>query len=144
MPTTKRLILTGVPPYDQGHSYLTNDNGKQVIAGCGPVAGLMLIAYYDRGLGYKRLVKDVPESATGLPEALLLKLREEMKTSNFELDNDDQQDYGLTAPSAFRDGLKSYIRQYYDCAVETKASYATASSNSLSTTASATTSSSST
>ena len=120
MPKTTRFILTGVPPYRQ--DYISNGNGKQVMSGCGPVAGLMLMAWYDRALGYERLIKPVPESKIDQPESLLLKLREEMKTSNFELDHDGRQDYGLTAPSAFRSGLKSYIRQYYDVDVKTKAS----------------------
>jgi hypothetical protein len=120
MPKTTRLILTGVPPYDQ--SYVINDNGKRVMAGCGPVAALMLLAYYDRAFGYHRLIKAVPETKTSMPEDLILKLRKEMKTSNFELDKDNEQTYGLTFPSAFRSGLKSYIRQYYDADVHTKAS----------------------
>ena len=104
MPKTTRLILTGVPPYDQ--NYVINDNGKTVMAGCGPVAALMLLAYYDRAFGYHRLIKSVPETKTGMPEELILKLRAEMKTSNFELDKDDVQTYGLTLPPAFRSGLK--------------------------------------
>jgi hypothetical protein len=120
MPQTTRLILTGVPPYNQ--SSVINDNGKTVMAGCGPVAALMLLAYYDRAFGYHRLIKSVPETKTGMPEELILKLRGEMQTANFELDKDGVQYYGLTLPSAFRSGLKSYIRQYYDADVDTKAS----------------------
>jgi hypothetical protein len=120
MPKTTRLILTGVPPYDQ--NYVINDNSKTVMAGCGPVAALMLLAYYDRAFGYHRLIKSVPETKTGMPEELILKLRAEMKTSNFELDKDDVQTYGLTLPPAFRSGLRSYVKQYYDADVHTRAS----------------------
>lgn len=120
MSKTTRTIITGVPPYKQ--DYITNEKGKRVMAGCGPVAGLMLMAWYDRALGYHKLIKPVPESKTEQPEGLLLKLREHMATANFELDSDDVQTYGLTAPPAFRKGLKSYIKQYYDVSIETKAS----------------------
>jgi hypothetical protein len=101
---------------------LLQDNGKMVMVGCGPVAALMLLAYYDRAFGYHRFIKAVPETKTGMPEDLILKLRKEMKTSNFELDKDDVQTYGLTLPPAFRSGLKSYLRQHYDVDVHTKAS----------------------
>lgn len=120
MPKPTRVIITGVPPYRQ--DYITNEKGKRVMSGCGPVAALMLMAWYDRALGYHRLIKPVPESKTDQPEQLLLKLRERMGTSNFELDSDDIQTYGLTATPAFRSGLASYVKQYYDGKVRTKAS----------------------
>lgn len=123
MPATTRLLLTGVPPYSQ--HYITNENGKEVMSGCGPVAALMLMAWYDRVMGYHRLIKPVPESDLVQPEALLLKLRQEMKTANYELDRDGVQTYGLTLPPHFRSGLRSYIRQYYDVDVKTKASTGT-------------------
>jgi hypothetical protein len=116
-----RVIITGVPPYNQ--TFITLENGKRGQAGCAPMAALMLMAWYDRALGYYKLIKPVPESKeTELPEALLLKLRKRMATSNFELDSDGSQSYGLTFPPAFREGLKSYIKQYYDVSVKTKAS----------------------
>jgi hypothetical protein len=90
-----------------------------------PVAALMLMAWYDRVRGYHRLIKPVPESDLVQPEALLLKLRREMKTANFELDRDGVQTYGLTLPAHFRSGLRSYIRQYYAVDVKTKASTGT-------------------
>ena len=55
MPKTTRFILTGVPPYRQ--DYISNGNGTQVMSGCGPVAGLMLMEWYDRALGYQRLTR---------------------------------------------------------------------------------------
>ena len=120
MATTTRLLLTGVPPYRQ--DYITNENGKRVMSGCGPVAALMLMAWYDRAMGYHRLIKDAPESEREQPEALLLKLRQKMKTSNLELDRDGVQTYGLTLPGHFRSGLGSWVAQYYDVSVKTKAS----------------------
>jgi hypothetical protein len=74
------VIITGVPPYKQDD--VVKENGDEVIAGCGPVAALMLLAYYDRRYGYKQLISTHAESVTGMPDALLIELRQSMHTVN--------------------------------------------------------------
>lgn len=98
----KKKLLTGVPNYWQWK--FTNDNGKEVLTGCGPTAALMLLAFYDRRLGYKNLIGSEYES-DNTPTGLIKTLRNKMKTVTVGSDN-----YGLTEPNLFMIGLKSYIK----------------------------------
>ncbi len=120
MASVKRLILTGTPPYDQ--DYITNHKNRQVMAGCGPVAALILMSYYDRRHGYKRLIPSNEEMISGMPKNILLKLRQKMKTSYYGIKGRDKQWYGLTLPGFFRSGLRSYIKDFYNVSTYTKAS----------------------
>jgi hypothetical protein len=81
-----------------------------VIAGCGPVAALMLMAYYDRRYGYTQLVSTQAESVTAMPDAPLIELRRSMHTFN---DLKTGTKWGLTIPSLFKAGLDSYITSRY-------------------------------
>ena len=54
MSQPQRMIITGVSPYAQGH--FVNEHGNKVWQGCGPTAALMLMSYYDKCLGYKKLI----------------------------------------------------------------------------------------
>lgn len=114
MTNIKRRIITGIPSYKQ--DYIRNDSGVKVMAGCGPIAALMLLAFFDRRYGFKKLISTKHESDK-LPEELILMLRKKMKT--IDVQNKTQ---ALTLPTGFRTGLKNYINQYYDCDIETKAS----------------------
>lgn len=69
-----------MPPYNQDN--VVKESGKEVIAGCGPTAALMLLAYYDARFGYKQLIPSGSESDTGMPDALVLDLRRKMHTVN--------------------------------------------------------------
>ena len=104
----KGKILTGVPPYNQDN--VVKENGKEVIAGCGPTAALMLLAYYDARFGYKQLIPSGSESDTGMPDALVLDLRRKMHTVN-DLKNGEV--WGLTVPAFFHTGLDAYITDRY-------------------------------
>jgi hypothetical protein len=104
----KRVIITGVPPYKQDD--VVKGNGNEVIAGCGPVAALMLLAYYDRRYGYKQLVSAQSESITGMPDALLIELRQSMHTVN---DLKNGTEWGMTIPGFFKSGLDAYITNRY-------------------------------
>lgn len=104
----KGKILTGVPPYNQDN--VTKENGKEVIAGCGPTAALMLLAYYDARFGYKQLVASGSESGTGMPDSLILDLRRKTHTVN---DLKNGQEWGMTIPAFFHSGLDSYITERY-------------------------------
>jgi len=115
MSETTRKIITGVPPYRQ--NYIYNDEGKKVMAGCGPVAALMLLAYYDRRYGYKKLISSNYESDTGMPDELIVELRKKMKTVDVQ-----DKTQALTLPTGFRLGLKNYIKQSYEVETYTKAS----------------------
>lgn len=108
MANATRIILTGVPAYRQDN--VVKENGKEVIAGCGPTAALMLLAWYDRRRGYKRLVSASQERDTDLPDALILELRQQMHTVN---DLKNGQEWGLTVPAFFQSGLDKYISDRY-------------------------------
>jgi hypothetical protein len=99
-----RLIITGVSPYAQQH--FINEHGNNVWEGCGPVAALMLMSYYDKRFGYQKLFPKNDESQTGTPNDLIQTLRNKMHT----LVVTDNQ--GLTDPTFFKSGLKSYVE---DC-----------------------------
>lgn len=114
-----RMIITGVPNYAQ--DYVTLDDGTRAMAGCGPVAALMLLAWYDRRYGFKKLIPSARERDP-LPTELVLTLRKLMNTVNLELDNDGVQEYGMTVPSEFRSGLASYVGERYAVDISTKAS----------------------
>lgn len=107
MATASRIILTGVPAYRQ--DTVVKENGKSVIAGCGPTAALMLLAWYDRRRGYKRLVSASQESSA-LPDDLIIELRQLMHTVN---DLKNGQEWGLTVPAFFHSGLDKYISDRY-------------------------------
>ena len=104
----KAKILTGVPPYNQDD--VVKENGKSLIAGCGPVAALMLLAYYDARFGYKRLVGAGAEADLGMPDELILELRRKMHTVN---DLKNGQVWGMTLPPFFHSGLDAYITDRY-------------------------------
>ncbi len=104
----KAKILTGVPPYNQDN--VVKDNGKEVIAGCGPVAALMLLAYYDARFGYKRLVPSGAEKETGMPDDLIIELRRKMHTVN---DLKNGEEWGMTLPPFFHSGLDAYVTDRY-------------------------------
>jgi hypothetical protein len=99
-----RMIITGVSPYAQAH--FINENGKNVWEGCGPVAGLMIMSYYDKRFGYKKLIPSNDESEAGTPNDIIQTLRNKMLTV---VVTDNQ---GLTDPTFFKSGLKGYIE---DC-----------------------------
>jgi len=113
-----RIIITGVPPYDQ--QCVVKENGKSVIAGCGPTAALALLAYYDRALGYRKLVRPNQETVTDMPDDLVLELRKKMHTIN---DLHNGQEWGMTLPPTFHAGLKDFVNDRYPGAdVDTKGS----------------------
>lgn len=104
----KAKLLTGVPPYNQTN--VVKENGKQVIAGCGPVAALMLLAYYDARFGYQRLVPRGAQNDTGLPDDLVIDLRKRMHTVN---DLKNGETWGMTLPGFFESGLDGYVTSLY-------------------------------
>lgn len=104
----KAKVLTGVPPYNQ--DLVCKENGKDVIAGCGPTAALMLLAYYDARFGYKRLVSSSSEKKKDLPDDLVINLRKKMHTIN---DAKNGQEWGMTLPAFFHSGLDSFITECY-------------------------------
>ncbi len=104
----KAKLLTGVPPYNQDN--VVKENGKSVIAGCGPVAALMLMAYYDARFGYRRLVAAGAEAATDMPDDLIIELRRKMHTVN-DLKNGEV--WGMTLPPFFLSGLDSFMTDRY-------------------------------
>lgn len=99
-----RMIITGISPYAQAR--FVNEHGNNVWEGCGPVAGLMLMSYYDKRYGYKKLIPSGDEAQTGTPNDLIQTLRNKMHTLVVT------GDQGLTDPTFFKSGLKSYIE---DC-----------------------------
>jgi len=99
-----RMIITGVSPYKQAR--FINEHGQNVWEGCGPVAGLMLMSYYDKRYGYKKLIPSSDESQTGTPNDIIQTLRNKMLTV---VVTDNQ---GLTDPTFFKSGLTGYIE---DC-----------------------------
>lgn len=115
MANTNRRIITGVPPYKQ--DYIYNSKGEKIMAGCGPVAALMLLAYYDRRYGYKKLIASTYEETTSMPDELIVELRQAMST--IDVQNKTQ---ALTLPTEFKSGLKSFINQHYEVDIDTKAS----------------------
>ncbi len=109
--TPERYIITGVPPYEQ--TYYTNKKGKRVLTRCGPTAALMLLAYYDRRYGYRKLILAGYEDEE-VPSELIQTLRNRMKTVVVS------GGQGLTEPNLFKLGLKSYIKESYDVDIEEK------------------------
>ena len=99
-----RMIITGVSPYAQQH--FINEHGNNVWEGCAPVAALILMSYYDKRYGYDKLIPKGDESQSGTPNDIIQTLRDKMHT----LVVTDNQ--GLTDPTFFKSGLKSYIE---DC-----------------------------
>jgi len=98
------MIITGVSPYEQAK--YTNTSGNVVWEGCGPVAALMLMSYYDKRYGYKKLIPSGDESTSGTPDDLIQTLRKKMLTTVVS------GKQGLTDPTFFKSGLKGYIE---DC-----------------------------
>ena len=104
----KGKLLTGVPPYNQDN--VVKESGQEVIAGCGPTAALMLLAYYDARFGYKQLIPRGSEADTGMPDDLVLDLRRKMHTIN-DLRNGEM--WGMTLPVFFHSGLDSFVTERY-------------------------------
>ncbi|MGC9530625.1 MAG: C39 family peptidase [Candidatus Bipolaricaulaceae bacterium] len=102
----ERLIITGVPPFDQPE--WTDQAGKVVPAGCGPEAARMLLAYYDRRFGYRQLVREHPGQA-------IVELHDRMNTTTVMWQGQPQ---GFTDPGMFRAGLKAYVKARYVGGVE--------------------------
>ncbi len=100
-----RMLLTGVPPYRQ--SYVKRDNGDEIFAGCGPVAALAVMAYYQRRYGYTQLIPPQAEREPGMPRELIFDLRDKMQTVTVT------GKQGLTFPHAFMRGLKGYLKQFH-------------------------------
>lgn len=112
MSQPERMIITGVSPYAQGH--FINDHGNNVWEGCGPVAALMLMSYYDKRLGYCKLIPNSDESNTTTPDDLIQDLRKRMLTITVP-----GSEEGLTDPSTFKSGLKGYVKDRgYDVDIE--------------------------
>ena len=116
-----RMLITGVPRYRQ--DIITNASpdlfnpmysGVEVWAGCGPVAGLMLLSYYDRRYGYQQLVPSDQEKFEGMPEDLIRTLRFLMQTQVVP-----HSLAGLTLPPNFRYGLEAYVNLFYSANVYT-------------------------
>lgn len=105
MSTPERMIITGVSPYAQAR--FVNERGNSVWEGCGPVAALMLMSYYDKRYGYKKLIPKSDESGTTTPDALIQDLRKRMLTITVP-----GSEEGLTDPTTFKSGLKGYVK---DC-----------------------------
>ena len=105
MSQPQRMIITGVSPYVQGH--FVNEHGNKVWEGCGPVAALMLMSYYDKCLGYKKLIPTGDEGVATPPDDLIQDLRNRMMTITVP-----GSDQGLTDPTTFKSGLKGYVK---DC-----------------------------
>jgi hypothetical protein len=105
MSQPQRMIITGVSPYAQGH--FVNEHGNKVWQGCGPTAALMLMSYYDKCLGYKKLIPKGDEGVTTPPDDLIQDLRNRMKTITVPGSLE-----GLTDPTTFKLGLKGYVK---DC-----------------------------
>jgi len=95
----QRLVLTGLPPWGPTVALV---GGELVPAGCGPEAGRILLAYYDRRFGYARLVRPNPEGA-------LWELRELMGTVTVLWGSPQ----GLTWPWKFAEGLEAFVRKRY-------------------------------
>ena len=100
VPEPERMILTGIPPL--GPTWLPDERGGSIPAGCGPEAARALLAYYDRRYGY-RLVRDDPAAAVG-------ELYRLMGTLTVIWDGVRQ---GLTWPWSFAAGLRAYVGARY-------------------------------
>lgn len=105
----KARILTGVPPYDQEQSI--KERGGPVLAGTGPTAALMLLAYYTARFGYRQLLSRTHEALAGLPLEPAGELRRGMHTLNDCLRGG--QEWAMTLPVFFHAGLEHYIAVRY-------------------------------